>query len=134
MNTAPKEIELPLPAPGMPMVSRVASEGVDKKDQSLIWALAGQHPLAKGFKIVRMFMVTEPDGVEIYSVSDNGMSSMRDRIPWNRILIVGEAMPSLDIFVEELAAAEGGDDDPDDDEPEAPPAAPVGATNGQAAS
>ena len=138
MNTSSRvvEIDLPDPAPGMPIVSRLASEGVDKKDQSLIWALAGVHPLAKDFKIVRMFMVSDPDRVEIYSVSSDAKTGMRDCIPWARILIVGEAMPSLNIFVEELAAAEGGDEDPDDDEPEAPPqvAASGTSTNGQPAS
>jgi hypothetical protein len=128
------EIELPLPAQGMPMVARLISEAIDKKEQSLIWALAQTHPLAENFKIVRMFIVSEPDGVEIYSVSSDAKTGMRDRIPWERIMIVGEVMPTLDVFVDELAAAEGEEDDDEIEPPDSPPATIAASSNGQPAS
>ena len=133
MNTAEKPImiDLPEPAPGMPMVTRLVSESLDRKDKSLVWALTQVHPLAESFKIVRMFISSDPDGVEIYSVSVDGKTGMRDRIPWGRIMIVGEAMPSLQVFVDELAIAEGEDDDDEPEPPEPPPV--IASSNGQSA-
>jgi hypothetical protein len=129
-------VALPPPAPGIPMVVRMVSESLKKGSEPMVFAVGHPHPLANDVKIVRMFVAESPDGVEVYSATADGTSGMRDRIPWHRILIVGEAMP-LDVFVEELAIAEGeGEEEEEADQAAAArahaAAAPIGGAQSPA--
>jgi hypothetical protein len=84
--------------------------------ESVQWVVSRPHPLVPEMNIVRMF-ANEDSSVEVYSVSQDGNTPMRNRIPASCVRLVEEAMP-LEVFIEELRAAEsdGGDSDGDDDE------------------
>jgi hypothetical protein len=122
-----QNLSVPLPPPG--------------KEEPITWIIGQPHPLVPEMKVIRMFL--NRDGVEIYSVSNDGKAGMRNLVPMDSVRLTEEAMP-LDIFAEELAAAEeDGDDpepgDPGDPEPPgdpdpAPPQALVPVSNGQSPS
>jgi len=101
-----------------------------KKDEPVTWVVSQRHPLVPEMTVVRMFVVEDRGGVEVYSTSNDGTKGIRNFIPNSRVRLSEEVMP-LDVFVSELAAAEDGDgdgDDPDDpDEPEATAPPPVDA-------
>jgi len=130
-----------LPNPGFPMVTRMISNSLlpeeGQREEPITWVLSQPHPLVPNMKVVRMFV--DRGGVEVYSVPDDGKNGMRNLIPMSWVRLVEEVMP-LDVFVEELAAAEsdGGDDDDDDDEPgltpDVQPAVASAPSNGQSAS
>lgn len=109
-----------LPPPGYPMVTRMISDplfppSAGGSDAPITWVVAQAHPLVTSMKIVRMFI--EPNGVAVYSVSDDGMSGMRNLVPMDCTRLVEEAMP-LDVFADELQDAEdaaGPVSDDDDD-------------------
>lgn len=114
-----------LPAPGYPMVTRMISDPLfppevpGARDEPVTWVVSQPHPLVPDMKVVRMF--EEGARVVIYSVSADGQTGMRNFIPMARTRLVEEAMP-LEIFIDELAVSESGeDDDPPDDSPEASP-------------
>jgi hypothetical protein len=115
INIAPKVIELP--APQFPMLTRVVSSPIfSDREQAITWGIGAPHPLVPDtYKVIRMFV--DRGGVEVYSVSADGKNGMRNLIPMERVRFIEEAMP-LDVFVEELDAAESAGDDDDDDEPE----------------
>lgn len=124
MTTAIKTVSLP--EPNFPMVTRMVSHSLFPSETTgqetpVTWAISLGHPLVPKMRVVRMFILEDGD-VEIYSLSDDGSNGMRNRVPKNRIRLVEEGMP-LEVFVEELAAAEaesgGNDDDDEPDEPEA---------------
>ena len=132
-----------LPEPGYPMVTRVISDSIfpadppGSKDEPIVWMIGVQHPFIPEMNVMRMFV--DDVGAEIYSVSADGRSGMRNMLPMSHIRYVEEAMP-LEEFVEELTAAENGDDDepddpqddPDPDAPEEPEAPePPAPSNGQ---
>jgi hypothetical protein len=100
--------------------------------EPITWMVSQPHPLVPDMRVVRMFV--DRGGVEVYSVLSDGSKGMRNLIPMNWVRLIEEVMP-LDVFVEELAAAESDedDDDPNDPalDPEVPPPAPV---NGHAES
>lgn len=118
MNTTMK---FELPAPGYPMVTRVISN-VLRSDKSTVagahwaWVVKERHPIEPRCKVVRMF-VDERGGVEVYSMTDDAQFGVRNIIPAHEIKLIEEGMP-IDVFVEELAAAEMDGDEPD--EPETP--------------
>jgi hypothetical protein len=139
-NVVPAKTEArELPEPGYPLLTRMISNPIfpsspQAKDEPITWVLGKQHPFIPEMKVMRMFVV---DGsVEIYSVSADGHSGIRNVIPMVCIRLIEEAMP-IDVFIEELANAEDpeGDGDPDDtDDPEDPenpeePAQPSPPTN-----
>jgi hypothetical protein len=98
--------------------------------EPIVWVVGMDHPLSEIAKVVRMFV--DRGGVEVYSVAkdETGTRGVRNLIPMTQIRLIEEAMP-LDIFAEELAAAESDEDDePDPDPVSAEPA----TSNGQAAS
>jgi len=121
-----------LPAPGYPMVTRMISDPLfppeqsssDQTEQPITWVVSQPHPLVPSMKVVRMFV--EDVGIAVYSVSEDGVTGMRNIVPMDRTRLVEEAMP-LDVFADELQDAEdaagsvndgddGGDDgDADDD-------------------
>lgn len=122
-NGTPTNVTIPAPQP--PMLTRVVSEPIfNDREENLIWALGGPHPLGPDtYKVIRMF--ADRGGVEIY-LSD-GKNGVRNIIPRDKVRFIEEAMP-LDIFAEELYAAEAAaapvgplsveseDDDEDDGE------------------
>jgi len=88
--------------------------------EPITWIVSQAHPLVSGMKIVRMFI--GEGGVEVYS--HDGKIGMRNLVPMISVRLTQEAMP-LDIFEEELIAAESDEDDDDDpDEPEFEPEQP----------
>jgi hypothetical protein len=131
-NAQMKSVELP--EPGYPMLTRMVSHALfaeNGKENPVTWVVTKPHPLVPEMRVVRMFV--DRGGVEIYSVSADGANGMRNLIPMTQIRLIEEAMP-LDVFIDELAAAED-DEDEDADDPDdatgdtAPAPAP---SNGQA--
>ena len=125
----PQVRTIELPAAQYPMLTRMVSEPIfGESEEPVAWALSKPHPFIPDLNVVRMFL-DRGDGngsatVEIYSVSPNGTKGgVRHIIPLNSVRIVEEAMP-IDVFVEELAAAEGPNDDGGSDEPNEVTAAP----------
>ena len=100
----------------------------------ITWIVGGSHPLIPALKVIAMYQVD--DGVDVYSVSEDGKSGLRNFVPSKTMRLTEDTMP-LHVFVDELAAAENGmGDDDDDDEPEdelEQPTVPP-APNGQGAS
>lgn len=134
--------DIELPPPGFPMVTRMISNAllpIDGGSQApATWVVSQPHPLVPDMMVVRMFV--DRGGVEVYS--HDGRNGMRNLIPMTWVRLIEEVMP-LDVFAEELAAAESDepdDDDNDDDDdtaPGHPPDVPVQASappNGQPAS
>jgi len=143
MNTPPNNVvpiikTVELPEPGFPMLTRMISNPLfpdqpPHREEPVTWIVGNPHPLVPDMKVMRMFV--DRGGVEVYSVSSDGRSGTRNLIPMSNIRIIEEAMP-LDVFIEELAAAEGDDDDePEPEEPEQPNGqpepGPTTTTNGQ---
>jgi len=136
-----------LPPPGYPLVTRVisnplfpsepiAGSGVSREDP-VTWMLGQPHPFVPTMTIVRMFVVRS-GGVEIYSVGGSPGSppdGMRNLLPMHSVRFVEEAMP-IEVFIDELALAESGDDDEPEPEPEPQglPGDPADPANGQAGS
>jgi hypothetical protein len=140
-----------LPEPGFPMLTRMISNALfpeaqtktvgcphckgsisleqSTKEEPITWIVGQAHPLVPQMKVMRMFV--DRGGVEVYSVSDDGKAGMRNLVPMSWVRLIEEAMP-LDVFVEELAAAEEDEPEPEPEpgDPE-PEQAPV--TNGQTA-
>ena len=132
MQTPPSNVvplrTVELPAPGFPMLTRMVSNCLfpesNGKEVPTTWIVGQPHPLVPEMKIVRMFV--DRGGVEIYSVSGDGKTGMRNLVPMSWIRLTEEAMP-LDVFIEELEAAES--EEPE--EPEEPELEPTPAPNGQ---
>jgi hypothetical protein len=130
-----------LPPPGFPMLTRMISDRLfppDAKSQGepqgepepVTWIVGQAHPLVPDMRVMRMFI--DQSVVEVYSVSSDGKAGIRNRVPMHSIRLTEEAMP-LDVFVEELIAAEEmvGDEDANLDELETTTS---DATSGQNAS
>lgn len=122
---APDVRRIELPAPQYPMIvlmftDNLVPEGSGRVGQTISWAVSKAHPFVPEMNVVRMFV--DRGGVEVYSASNDGKIGIRDLVPMDRVRLIQEAMP-LEVFVEELDAAESGDDDEDEDpepEPELP--------------
>lgn len=123
-NVVPlKTVELP--APQFPMLTRMISSPLFRgEEEAITWVVGQGHPLVPDMKVIRMFV--DRGGVEVYSVSADGRNGTRNLVPMPMVRFIEEAMP-LEVFVDELAAAESDVDD-EDDEPEPEPAPPP---NGQ---
>jgi len=115
-----------LPPLKYPTVTRVVSDPLFPADQGtgippspgvepVLWLLGGNHPFS-GAKIVRIHF--DDLAVEIYAVSGGGAPT-RNIIPMSRVRLLEEEMP-VEIFIEEMTAAqeEEPDDDDDDEEPD----------------
>jgi len=138
-TTAPTIQTVQLPEPGFPMLTRMVSDAFfpetkqqvmgcphckqsismpapsDKdKQEPVTWLVSKPHPFIPDMKVMRMFI--DRGGVEVYSVSGDGKSGIRNLVPMGSIRLIEEVMP-LDVFVEELTAAENDDPDPDDPDP-----------------
>lgn len=135
---APQKIQLPLPSP--PVATRVLSRPIYAGDGTdpISWILGRKHPRMPSMTVVRM--IYTPAGVEVYAAGvapeTNEEVFMRVSIPAQDLRLVEEAMP-LDVFIEELEAADASDDSYEDDDSEeasqeAPPT-PISAVspNGQ---
>jgi hypothetical protein len=134
-DIAPQKFSMP----AGPILTRVVSNPIfNDREDAITWAINAPHPLVPAYKLIRMFI--DLGGVEIYSLSLDGRSGMRNIIPTDKIRFIEEAMP-VPVFGEELYAAESaaapvgplsvdsGDDDEDDDggdEPESDQDEPTG--------
>jgi hypothetical protein len=126
-----QQVQLPLPNPNAPMVTRVITSGLfpepapkgprgelllppgfPRAEEPLTWVVGQKHPLDESIQIVRMFRTEE--GVEVYCVGyDNGI---RCFLPSHQVRFVEEGMP-IGLFIDELAMAESDEEDPDPGEP-----------------
>ena len=145
--------EIPLPEPNYPMVTRMISHPLfplDPKQQvvgcphckqsisvpdpskenaePITWIVGQPHPLLHDLKVMRMFV--DDGGVEVYSVTSDGKSGIRNLVPMGSIRLVEEAMP-LPVFLEQMEIAEEENAPP---EPEPEPGQEQSAENGQAPS
>lgn len=122
-NTPGTRLEIPPAAP--PYLTRMISSALFpeivtdeltqqkvRREDPLAWLVSRPHPLVRGMKVFRMFV--SRGGVEVYSLSEDGKTGIRDLIPMSQIRLIGEEMP-LDVFVEELAISEAGEEDDDPD-------------------
>jgi hypothetical protein len=109
MPAVPDIRTIELPQPGFPMLTRMVSNPLflDDKGEPKTWIVGQPHPLVTSMKVMRMFVAD--GGVEVYSVSDDGKAGMRNLVPMATVRLTEEAMP-LDVFADELAAAEGFDE------------------------
>lgn len=103
------------PALRFPRVTLVVAEHPERGGGSTLnWSLGNDHPLVDGARVIGLFFL-DRDGIEVYSMSSDRTTGIRDYLPMARIRHVQEAMPP-DIFITEFLAADGGDDDDDDDD------------------
>lgn len=114
------EARIELPPPNLPvLVVLLTDDFIGETKEPLRWMVAKDHPFVPGMTVVRMYVAT--GGVEIYSSSGDGRSCMRDTVPNGRVRLIQEAM-SVQVFIEEIEAAESenddDEDDPDDNSPE----------------
>lgn len=112
--------DLPPPRPNAPIVTRMMTEPIGSSNP-VIWVISHEHPLNSGWRIRRMLI--DSTCVEVYAVSPDGKHGTRDILPMSRVLLIEEAM-SIDVFIDELEAAESDDDDDDPEPPEDPAVAP----------
>lgn len=118
---------LQLPPPQPPMTTRVISNRlVPGKSETVIWIVSGDNPVIEA-KIVRMFVIPDGGGVDVYSVTPKG-EGVRHHIPESQIRIAEELMP-VKMLIEEIEDAENSDDNNDD--PEAPEEEVAQDPNGQ---
>ena len=127
LHAAPPAQTIELPPPGYPLLTRMISDPLfppeqpGAKDEPVTWGVSKPHPLVPEMKVVRMFVEEGGGAVAVYSVAGDGATGMRNLIPMARTRLVEEAMP-LEIFIDELAIAERGEDpDEPDNGDEAPP-------------
>lgn len=128
MNTPPTNVvpitkTIEIPEPGFPMLTRMISEPLfpsekrsdqpHREPEPMTWIVGQSHPLVPDMRVMRMFV--DRGGVEIYSVSSDGRSGTRNLIPMRNVRIIEEAMP-LDVFIEELAAAENDEEEEEDED------------------
>lgn len=121
-----------LPPPGFPMLMVMFTDNLvpdNNGSAAILWNVSKPHPFVPDMKVMRMFV--DRGGVEVYSVSDDGKIGMRDLVPMDRVRLIQEAMP-LDVFIDELALAESGDEDDLEPEPEPEPEPAPAPVNGQA--
>lgn len=89
-----------------------------RKEEPVHWIVSKDHPFVPNFIVHRMFL--EDDGVEVYSVSKDNKTGMRDTIPTHDVRLVQESM-SMDVFIEELEDADDVGDDPNPGDPDPDP-------------
>lgn len=108
-----------LPPLKYPTITRLISKSlISEKDDTVVWVLSQQHPLESEAKIIRMYSFD--NNVEIYSVTNDGSSGMRDVIPMGHVKLIQEMMP-IDTLSEEMQKSQDSsseDDDEDEDEDE----------------
>lgn len=115
-----RTFRLPAPNPNVPLLNRVVSSPIFKEQSdALMWKVGEDHPMASGWKIVRMFL--DGAGVEVYALPPSNGSGhfTRNFIPIASVRFTEEIM-SVEVFVEELTAAEEEDADDDDDPDDSP--------------
>ena len=122
--------EFKLPDPCFPAVNRVQADPPFPTDgdprplhdqEPITWTTGAAHPLiGETSKVVRMYLMPECQGVEIYCLTDKKTPDGRDAniatrhtIPWSRIRDVEELMdPETFIAAIEDAESEGDDGSP----------------------
>jgi len=113
--TETRTIELPPALP--PVTTRMITSNPSSDSEDLSWEAGKEHPLIKGAVIVRMYVIPDGGGVDVYSVLAGGRGATRHHIPDSRIHITEEAMP-IDVLIEELKVAESTDDEEEEEEEE----------------
>lgn len=111
-----------LPEPKPPVVVKFVSRSIfSNEGKEITWVFGQPHPITKGALITRMFM-SEDGSMRVFSVPAPGVQGdcTIDTIPADQVKIVQEIM-SMEVFLDELAAAEGYDDDEDEEEEALPP-------------
>ena len=133
-------LALPPPNTNRPMVLRMITDGLlpptppapaPPGGTIALWAVNEIHPLMANLRVKRM--IDQGNGIDVYSVSDDGTIFMRHFIPAARIRITEEIM-SAQLFVAELEDAEADEDDDPEVDPEEPEERPALPANGQATS
>jgi hypothetical protein len=128
-----EELAATVVQPGSPMVTRMVSNPLSKKDEPVVWIVGQPHPHSlsgENLKVLRIHI--QEDVAEIYSVAADNGSGTRHYIPIGQVRFSEEGL-TPDQFVKEIEVAENVEDNEpdDDDEPETPTAAPVEVPNGQ---
>lgn len=122
-ETEPRKMDVACPNCGAQHRIQIPIE--KKSDRTIVWQIKEPHPLTKGVRVVRMFITD--DGVEVYSVSDDGSAGVRNLVPMAFVRLTEELM-TPNVLINELVEAEednvGGLDDDDDEEEEEPEGAP----------
>ena len=128
---------LPDPNPDSPMLILVITNNIipdDRHSKTIPWVASKPHPFVPGMHVVRMY--DYPSEVHVYSVSDDGRTSMRDEIRLEDVRLRQRVM-SIDVLISEIEEAEYGAEEDEEPEPEPEPEVPVipmPSPNGQAAS
>lgn len=116
---------LNIPPISMPLCTRVwaKSPWTDKAakitaGEPVLWQYDMPHPFVSAYKIVRMYVVAG-GAVEVFSSDAHnpggGVTGLQHIIPWHEVQMVEHAMDAK-TFIEEMTAAEEGDDDEEDEE------------------
>lgn len=150
MTTTAPTVQTHLPEPEPPVLTSVVSAAVfaetagrtvgcphckqsitvsapSDRSSPIRWVLGEKHPIFDNLIVIRMFLVEDRGGVEIYSVTADRKTGVRHFVPNGSILLTEEGMP-MPIFIEELTDAEGVGDP---DETETGETEPAPAPNGQ---
>jgi hypothetical protein len=126
--TVPDTAAEDLPEMRYPMIMTMITDGIGANDPPLTWKVGEKHPLEGGMRVVAMY--TNGSVVEVYSLFTAVAPTkwgVRNLVPTHHTRLIWEMMP-LDVFGEELARSEAGDDDDDDDEPDPDPDEPPALT------
>jgi hypothetical protein len=124
--TVPDTTAEDLPELSYPRIVTLATDSIVTADPPLKWSVGAGHPLEAGFQVVAMYV--NGAAVEIYSVSQHLRRGARNLIPMHHVRLIREDMP-LDVFGDELARSEMGEDDEEEEEPELEPEDPPTATS-----
>ena len=127
---ATKTVEIP--PPQFPMLVLLITDSIEGSGMTK-WIVSEKHPYVPDLSVMRMF--NDRGGIEIYSASSDAKSCIRDFVPMARVRLSQEAMP-VDVYVDELRAAELGDGDEEEDEsvePEPDEPSTEAPSNGQVA-
>jgi len=111
---------------GCPHCKQSISIPAAGKATPMRWILGKAHPMFDNLMVIRMFLVEDRGGVEVYSVTADRQTAVRHFIPNASVLLTEEGMP-MEIFIDELWDAEGVGEEPDPD----PQPQPAPAPNGQ---
>lgn len=113
--TETRTIQLPEALP--PVTTRMVTDRVPAGSGTIAWEAGKEHPLIQGAVIVRMYVIADGGGVDVYSVLAGGREAVRHHIPDVRVHITEESM-SIDMLIKELEVAESDEDDEEEEEEE----------------
>ena len=120
--SAPDTAAEDLPEMRYPMIMTMITDGIDNNAPPMTWKVGEKHPLEVNMRVVAMY--TNGAVIEVYSLfTNNPKWGARNLVPTHRTRLIWEMMP-LDVFGEELARSEAGEDDDDELDPEPEPEEP----------